>query len=38
VRPRVPCVSCVSRLPPVSFYGVVDGAHSRATIQLTFSP
>jgi len=20
VRPRVPCVSCVSRLPPVSFY------------------
>jgi hypothetical protein len=22
VRPRVPCVSCVSRLPPVSFYRV----------------
>ena len=21
VRPRVPCVSCVSRLPPVSFNG-----------------
>jgi hypothetical protein len=20
VRPRVPCVPCVSRLPPVSFY------------------
>jgi hypothetical protein len=20
VRPRVPCVSCVSRLPPVSLY------------------
>jgi len=22
VRPRVPCVPCVSRLPPVSFYRV----------------
>ena len=24
VRPRVPCVSCVSRLPPVSFYRYTD--------------
>jgi len=23
VRPRVPCVPCVSRLPPVSFYRCV---------------
>ncbi len=22
VRPRVPCVPCVSRLPPVSFYRI----------------
>ena len=24
VRPRVPCVPCVSRLPPVSFYRCAD--------------
>jgi hypothetical protein len=25
VRPRVPCVPCVSRLPPVSFYRYCTG-------------
>ena len=24
VRPRVPCVPCVSRLPPVSFYRYLE--------------
>ena len=24
VRPRVPCVPCVSLLPPASFYRVLD--------------
>jgi len=28
VRPRVPCVSCVSRLPPVSFYRYCTGPYS----------
>ena len=28
VRPRVPCVPCVSRLPPVSFYRKKDSGES----------
>ena len=28
--PRVPCVSRVSRLPPVSFYQDINGGHARA--------